>query len=49
MKKITNYYTDDEIIDAVLSQDPDFVVVCQLIKDDVTTDADIKKVKNKEL
>jgi hypothetical protein len=49
MKKITKYYSSDEIVEAVLTNDPEFRIVCQLIWDDSTTEADIKKVKNKEL
>lgn len=49
MKKITQYYTDEELVNAILSNDAALPVVCQLIKDDVTGDADILKVKNKEV
>ena len=51
MKDITKYYTPDEIVEAVLNQDPEFAIVCKLIHDDTEglSDDDINKVKNKEL
>lgn len=49
MKKITKYYSSDEIVEAVITNDPEFRIVCQLIWDDNTSDDDIIKVKNKEL
>lgn len=49
MKKLTKFYTDEEIVEAVLTNDPEFIIVCQLIWDDVTEDADIFKVKDKEI
>jgi hypothetical protein len=49
MEKITKYYTDEEIVEAVLSGDPALVTVCILIKDEAAVDAEILKVKNKEV
>lgn len=48
MKKITKYYSSDEIVEAVLNNDPEFHVICQLIWDDITSDNDIEKIKNKD-
>lgn len=49
MKDITKYYTTDEIVEAVITNDPEFGIVCQLIWDGIVSDEEIIKVKNKEL
>ena len=48
MKKITQYYSSDEIVEAVLTNNREFRIVCQLIWDDITSDEDIEKIKNKD-
>lgn len=49
MEKITKYYTDEEIVEAVLNSDPEFIIVCKLLKDGAATGDDVLKIKNKEL
>jgi len=49
MENITEYYSPEEIVEAVLSGDPEFMVVCKLLKDGAASGSDVLKVKNKEL